>query len=86
MSTPSIDELERRVRAFVMTNFHVADTPSINRDTSLLETGIIDSTGYLDVFKWIEEDFEVRVDGDDMAPDNFETIARIAAFLRRKLA
>jgi acyl carrier protein len=86
MSTHTIDDLEQRVRAFVTSNFHVADTAGLTRDTSLLDTGIIDSTGYLDLFKWIEEDFERSVASDDMAPSNFESIARIASYLQRKLA
>lgn len=86
MSKTAITELESQVRTFITDNFHVSQSASLDRDTSLLDTGIVDSTGYLEIFKWLREEFDIEVVGHEMNPDNFETIARIAAFIQARQA
>jgi acyl carrier protein len=84
MSKSTIEDLEAQVRAFVTSNFHVAQPADLGRDTSLLHTGIVDSTGFLEIFSWLREELSVEVADAEMNPDNFETIANIAAYAHRK--
>ncbi|MFO0652462.1 MAG: acyl carrier protein [Polyangiales bacterium] len=84
MSKTSIEALEDQVRAFISSNFHVAGTAVLGRDTSLLDTGIVDSTGFLEIFSWLRDEFGVSVADSEMNPDNFETVAKIAAYVHRK--
>ena len=79
-------ELNKQIRDFVTSNFYVADPKSLEDGTSLLDHGIIDSTGVLEVIMFIETTYSVTVDDSEMVPENLDSIERIAAFLARKLA
>jgi acyl carrier protein len=75
-----------KVRAFVTSNFPVADPSGLADETSLLDTGVIDSIGVLEVIKFIEEDFGIKVADDEMVPDNLESVAKVTAYVGRKRA
>src|SRR3546814_1343484 len=55
-------ELRQQIRNFVTTNFYVADPQSLEDGTSLLDQGIIDSTGVLEVILFVETAFGVTVE------------------------
>ena len=79
-------DIRRTVRTFIEQTFLLgADTP-IEDSESLLQTQVVDSTGFLEIVAFIETAFGVRVADDEMIPENLETIANIDAFVRRKLA
>ncbi len=73
-----------RIRKFITTNFYVADASTLADDTSLLDQGIVDSTGVLEVVAFVEEEFGIRVADEEMLPENLDSIACIAAFIARK--
>jgi acyl carrier protein len=73
-----------RVRQFITTNFYVADPAALADDASLLEQGIIDSTGVLEVVTFLEADFGLKVEDSEILPDNVDSISRITAFIERK--
>jgi acyl carrier protein len=77
-------EITEKVRAFVTTNFYVPDPASLTNDASLLDQGIIDSTGVLEVIGFLEETFGISVDDRDILPENLDSIERIAGFVARK--
>ncbi len=78
--------IKEQVRAFLTSNFYVADPSSLEDETSLLEQGVIDSTGVLEVISFIEETFGLKVEDAEMLPDNLDSIERITHFVNRKLA
>lgn len=55
-------------------------------DDSLLEKGIIDSTGVLELVGFIEEGFHVAVKDDELLPENLDSVNRLIAFITRKTA
>lgn len=75
-----------RVRAFVETNFYIADKSALTDDVSLLEKGLVDSTGILEIVSFIESDFSIKVEDTELVPENLDSIARITAFISRKQA
>lgn len=77
-------ELKKQLREFVTSNFYVADPASLDEQASLLELGVIDSTGVLEVIAFIEESFDITVDDSEMLPENLDSIERIAAFVTCK--
>jgi acyl carrier protein len=77
-------ELKKQVRDFVTANFYIADPESLEDRTSLLDHGIIDSTGVLEVILFIETTFGVTVEDSEMLPENFDSIERIAKYVGRK--
>ncbi len=77
-------DIKEQVRAFVTSNFYVADPAALEDEASLLERGIIDSTGVLEVIFFIEDKFGIKVEDSEMLPDNLDSIDRIANFIARK--
>ena len=77
-------ELKVQVRAFVTSNFYVADPAALEDSASLLDHGIIDSTGVLEVIGFIEETFGFTVEDNEMLPENLDSIEHIANFIARK--
>ena len=66
------------IRAFVTANFYVAEPASLKDAESLLDSGVIDSTGVLEVIAFIEETFDFTVEDDEMLPENLDSIEHIA--------
>lgn len=77
-------EIIEQVRTFVTSNFYVADPAAIEDGASLLDLGIIDSTGVLEVISYVEENFGITVEDDELLPENLDSIERIANFIARK--
>ncbi|HEX7480200.1 MAG TPA: acyl carrier protein [Polyangiales bacterium] len=77
-------EIKDQVRAFITQNFYVPDPDSLEDETSLLDQGVIDSTGVLEVIGFLEDKFGIAVQDDEMLPENLDSIARITAFITRK--
>lgn len=75
---------QEQIRAFVTSNFYVADPGDLADDASLLDRGIIDSTGVLEIIIFIEDTFDIKVEDKEMLPDNLDSIERIANFVARK--
>jgi acyl carrier protein len=72
------------VRQFVLSNFYIPDATVLSDEASLLDHGIIDSTGVLEVIAFIERTFEIRVDDEEVVPENLDSVARISAYVQRK--
>jgi len=77
---------EQVFRTFITTNFYVADPAALSDDDSLLDAGIIDSTGVLDLIGFIEAQFGITVSDDELVPENLDSIARLSAFVERRRA
>jgi acyl carrier protein len=80
-----MEEIKLKVRNFVVENFLFGNANGLADDTSFLEAGILDSTGVLEVVAFLEQQFGVRVDDDELTPENLDSIASIGAFVSRKL-
>jgi acyl carrier protein len=78
-------ETNQRVREFVTSNFFVSDAASLTDSASLLDLGVVDSTGVLEIIGFLEQAFGLTVEDDEIVPANLDSIARIAAFVERKL-
>lgn len=75
-----------RIAMFIKTSFYVPAGLDISDDTSLLDAGIIDSTGTLEVITFLETELGVRVEDHEISSENFDSVNRIAAFVARKTA
>ncbi len=76
--------IQDEVRQFIVKNFYVADAAGLADDASLLDKGVIDSTGVLEVVAHLESTYGVKVDDAELLPENLDSIARIAAFVQKK--
>lgn len=70
--------------SFIVENFlfgNAADAPA--RDASFMETGLIDSTGILELVAHLESTYGMSVGDDQLVPENLDSVANIAAFVVR---
>jgi len=73
------------VRQFIASNFYIGKSLSLRSETSLLDAGVVDSTGVLEIVLFIEERFGIQVADDEMLPDNLDSIGKITEFVARKV-
>jgi acyl carrier protein len=78
-------EITERIRGFVVENFLLGAGENLKNDDSFLGQGIIDSTGVLELVGLVEETYEIEVGDDELTPENFDSIDRIAGYVARKL-
>lgn len=82
---PKMSDQKIKIKTFIIENFLFGNTDGLNDDTSFLEEGIIDSTGILELITFLEEEFSIKVDDEELIPENLDSINNIAAFLELKL-
>lgn len=78
--------IKTRLREFILKNFYVADPNELADTTSLLDRGIVDSTGVLELTSFLEDAFKISVADEELVPDNLDSLAKIEAYVARKLA
>jgi len=77
---------EATLRSFFAENFPLGgDASAVGRDDSLLEAGIIDSTGVLELIGFVETTYDIVVPDEDLLPENFDSIANVLRYLERRL-
>ncbi len=76
---------ELELRQFIVENFLFGkeDAPLANTD-SLLELGIIDSTGVLELVSFLEQKYGFTIQDEELVPENLDSIDRLVQFVRRK--
>ncbi len=73
------------IRVFIFENFLFdVDESALKDDDSFLEQGIIDSTGVLELVDWLEEEFTITVDDDELIPENLDSVILLSAYIARK--
>jgi acyl carrier protein len=80
----SMTSVRREIRQFIVQNFLFGQGQEWSDGTSFLESGIIDSTGVLELVAHLEETYDVKVNDDELIPDNLDSIDAIVAYLARK--
>ena len=79
-------EIENQIRTFIATNFLFReDRATLNDDESLLDAGLIDSTGVLELVGFLETRFAIRMEDQEIVPANLDSIRAIVAFVTNKL-
>ena len=79
--------IEEKIRDYIAKNLlFSSDGFNYDDEASFLEEGIVDSQGVMELVLFVEETFGVKVDDRDIIPDHFDSVNRLAAFVRRLLA
>lgn len=75
------------LRRYILENHLFTDDDAALKDAdSFLETGILDSTGIMELILFIEESFQLKVTDDEMAPENLDSVDSLVAYVERKQA
>ncbi len=80
-----LDEIQAAIRNFVYSQFPAARTQGLAETDSLLDLGVVDSMGVLEVVTFLENEFAITLTDDELMADHFESIATIADLVHRKL-
>jgi acyl carrier protein len=75
-----------KIRTFVIDNYLFGEDEKLGNSDSFMESGIIDSTGILELVRFLEATFDVKVADEDLIPDNLDSIEKIVAFVQAKQA
>jgi acyl carrier protein len=79
------DAVEHELREFLAANYFLGDDPSqLAASSSLIEAGLIDSTGVLELVGYLEEQFDIRITNEELLPENLDSIENIVGFVERK--
>lgn len=82
MSEPN--SISPQIQSFIVRTFPAARKRNINENVQLLESGIIDSLGVLDVVAFLEKSFTIKISDEELTPDNFASIKRLTDFVEKK--
>lgn len=75
-----------QVRQYIVDNFLLGSDSGFENTESLLASGVIDSTGIMDVVAFLESRFNILVEDEDLIADNLDSVCRITSFVERKIA
>ena len=74
--------MQQKIRQFILTNFLFTEDESLLRnDASLLEEGVLDSTGVLELVAFVESEFGIKVADEELVPEHLDSVASIVAFI-----
>jgi acyl carrier protein len=78
-------EIEKSIREFIANNLLFSDNGfGYPDDASFLEEGIVDSAGVMELVAFTEDNLGVQVEDHEITPDNFDSVSKLAAYVRRK--
>ena len=78
-------DIKSTLKAFITESFMLgAESTLFSDDDSFMEKGIIDSTGVLELLQFIEETFAIKVEDDEVLPENLDTIINLERFIKKK--
>ncbi len=80
------EKIKSDIREFIVDNYLLGkDDDKLNDKTSLLDTGVIDSTGIMELISHLEVTYKFTISMEEMIPDNLDTINDIVFFIEEKL-
>jgi len=77
---------ETEIRKFIVEKFLFGEERELPSDLSLLEAGIVDSTGVLELISFLEEKYRIKVNDDELVPENLDTLSGICGLLGKKIS
>ncbi len=78
--------IEEKIREFINQTFLKGReaNPGLENDTSFLEKGIVDSTGVLELVTFLEETFSIKVEDEELVPENLDSVSNLVKFVGQK--
>jgi len=77
--------IREKVYQFIQEMFLAgAGLENVQEDESFLENGIIDSTGVMELIAFLENTFGIKVEDEELIPENLDSINNVVAYLGRK--
>ena len=81
-----MNPIEEQIRNFISKNLlYSNDGFPYADDASFMKEGIVDSLGILQLVEFAQKEFHLTVEQVDVTPENFDSVAKLGSFIRRKL-
>jgi len=80
-----VSNVSGQILAFIMEKFPLARKKPITIEDDLLENGLIDSLGILDLVTYLEHEFGIVMADDELTPEHFQCVDRLARFVEFKV-
>ena len=78
--------IEQEIRQFIIDNFLFGELDAdLANDDSLLDRGILDSTGVLELVAFLEDKYMMKVQDDELVPQNLDSVNGLVQFVNRKV-
>jgi len=82
----AVDAMHATIRGFLVESFLFGqDGGKLSNHASLLEAGIIDSTGVLELIGFLETQFGIKVQDEEIVPENLDSIEKLVQYVEGKL-
>ncbi|MBW6423281.1 acyl carrier protein [Rhizobium sp. XQZ8] len=79
------ERFESTVREFIAENFLFRADVEVSNSQSLLETGVMDSTGVLELIAFLEQTYGITVADNEIIPENLDSIDNMTRYLASKV-
>jgi len=80
-------DIKDQTRSYLLDNFLMwAVAQDIQDDTSFMSSHILDSTGFVELVHFLQEQFGIRIKDEEMVPENLDSLNNIEQFVLGKLA
>lgn len=77
--------VQETIKSYIVDNILFGEDGRLTDDASFQRSGILDSTGFLGLITFVEEEFGIAVADDEVVPENFDTLRKISGFVARKM-
>ena len=82
---PVMTDVEKKIRGFIDHNFLLHENhAALSNAESLVDAGLIDSTGVLELVAFLEAEFDIRMTDAEIVPANLDSVKAIVAYIERK--
>lgn len=79
-----MQQTKTQIQNFITERFLLGNAAGLTASQSLLDTGVMDSTGVMELVLFLEETYGCRIADTELTPENLDSIDKIAAFVGRK--
>lgn len=81
-----MQQIDKELRRFVIDNFLFGqDDNKFSDEDSFVDEGIIDSTGMLELVAFLEQQYRIKLEDEELIPDNLDSINNLVKFIQKKL-
>ncbi len=79
-------EIEPQIRTYIADNLLFSDNGfPYDDEASFLQEGIVDFIGVMELVNFVESTFKIAIDDHELIPDNLDSVAQLANFVRSKM-
>jgi acyl carrier protein len=79
-----MNNIQREIHNYIIDKILFGNDEKLDEDLSFQESGILDSTGFLELITFVEEKFELEISDRELIPENFDSLRKISGFVQSK--